>query len=304
MARSIAKARTRVPLVALVTMVALVVLRGAARGDNVRQLVDELQNASSDKVRLAAALNLGRLGDASDQVVRALAAAVHGDDDRGVRAACAVDLGKLVGARTHLRRDALNALIIASSKDSSELVREQAKKAIKAISSNTGGGGGESNGGGGQAGGGGGIYVNVGPMSSKTGSNDAKFRALMVKTAQQTMQRNAGHMMTSWPGGVPSKAALAQRRVSGFYVDGTLNELRVRETGGGSTISCKVSMLLADYPDKSVFGFLNGGASVTASTSASDQELAGEDCVQAVIENLIGNKIIPTICSKVGGTCP
>jgi hypothetical protein len=58
-------------------------------------------------------------------------------------------------------------------------------------------------------------------------------------------------------------------------------------------------MLLADFPDKSVFGFLNGGASVTASKSEKDQDLAAEDCVTAVIENLIANKIIPTIKSKV-----
>ena len=58
-------------------------------------------------------------------------------------------------------------------------------------------------------------------------------------------------------------------------------------------------MLLADFPDKSVFGFLNGGASVTASSSQGDQDLAAEDCVTAVIENLIANKIVPTIKSKV-----
>ena len=61
-------------------------------------------------------------------------------------------------------------------------------------------------------------------------------------------------------------------------------------------------MLLADFPDKSVFGFLNGGASVTASSSQSDQDLASEDCVSAVIEDLIAKKIIPTICTKA--TCP
>ena len=47
----------------------------------------------------------------------------------------------------------------------------------------------------------------------------------------------------------------------------TLNTLDIKKSGGGATISCKVSMLLADFPDKSVFGFLNGGASVTASSS-------------------------------------
>jgi hypothetical protein len=145
--------------------------------------------------------------------------------------------------------------------------------------------------------------VNIGPMSSKTGkSNDPKLRALMVKVANQTMAKVAGNMQLSWPGGAPSKSVLAQKGVAGFYVDGTLNTLDVKVTGSGATISCKVSMLLADFPDKSVFGLLSGGASVTASASQSDQDLASEDCVSAVIEDLIAKKIIPTICTKA--SCP
>ena len=54
-------------------------------------------------------------------------------------------------------------------------------------------------------------------------------------------------------------------------------------------------MLLASFPDKSVFGFLNGGAKVQGSASPSDIELASEDCVSAVVEDLIAKKIVPTI---------
>ena len=121
----------------------------------------------------------------------------------------------------------------------------------------------------------------------------------MVKVTEKTLGKTAPSMSLTWPGGLPTKSALAGKGTSGFYVDGTLNTLDIKTSGSGATISCKVSMLLADFPDKSVFGFLNGGASVTASTSAKDQELAAEDCVTAVIENLIANKIIPTIKSKV-----
>jgi hypothetical protein len=121
----------------------------------------------------------------------------------------------------------------------------------------------------------------------------------MVKTAQKTLTKVASNMQQTWPSGTPNKADLAKKGMSGFYVDGTLNTLDIKTSGGGATISCKVSMLLADWPDRSVFGFLNGGASVTASSSQSDQDLASEDCVTAVIENLITSKIVPTIKSKV-----
>jgi hypothetical protein len=191
----------------------------------------------------------------------------------------------------------VRALTRASAVDSNAFVKDQAKAALTTISnagSDTKGSSGSS------SSGKGGIYVNVGPMSSKTGSgNDPKWRTMMVKVTEKTLAKNAPTMATSWSGGTPSKAALAKAGASGFYVDGTLNVLDVKVSGGAATISCKVSMLLADFPDKSVFGFLNGGASVTASGSAKDQELASEDCVTAVIENLIANKIIPTIKSKV-----
>jgi hypothetical protein len=122
----------------------------------------------------------------------------------------------------------------------------------------------------------------------------------MRKTASKTMGKVAGDMATSWPGGDPKKADLDRKGVAGFYVDGTLNTLDVKQGGSSATVSCKISMLLASFPDKSVFGFLNGGASVQASGRSSDVALAREDCVSAVVEDLIAKKIVPTIKAKAG----
>ena len=137
-------------------------------------------------------------------------------------------------------------------------------------------------------------------MSSKTGTDDPKFRTMMVKVATKTLGRWPNLPTTFGGSATPSKNALAAKNVQGFYVDGTLNELKVEKTGNSSKVTCKVSMLLASYPDKSVFGFLNGGAGVQASASASDIALAREDCVTAVIEDLIAKKIVPTIKTKAG----
>lgn len=294
--------RASVRMVALVTVLALATHARPARAENIDSLVDQLANGNSDRARNSAALNLVKLNDSSTKVVLALAKALLNDSDRDVRATCAAGLGKLVNANTKssIKGLVVNNLKTAAAEDSSDFVKQQANKALAAITGQGAGGGTTSGGGGPSGGGAGGIYVNIGPMSSKTGANDAKLKALMVKTAQSTLSKTAPNMSQAWPGGgTPSKGALAAKQVAGFYVDGTLNEVKVKTSGGGATISCKVSMLLADFPDKNMFGFLNGGASVTAGTSASDQELASEDCVTAVIENLIANKIIPTIKSKV-----
>ena len=285
--------------IAVIVVALLVTLHRSAHADNLTTLIDQLEHDDSDRVRLAAAVSLAKAGD--DKAILALAKCVTNDSDKNVRSACAIGLGNLVkpSTKSSFKNLAVANLKTAAQNDSSELVKSQANKALTQITGQgtSGGSSGTS------SGGSGGIYVNIGPMSSKTGSaNDSKLRALMQKTATKTMQSRAGRMRLEWPGGLPSKAVLASKGVAGFYVDGTLNELKVKVSGSSSTISCKVSMLLADFPDKSVFGFLNGGASVSASASQSDQDLASEDCVSAVIEDLIAKKIIPTICTKA--SCP
>jgi hypothetical protein len=266
-----------------------------AFADNVDALVQQLGNDDSDKVRLSAALNLTKLN--TERAILPMAKALLADSDKNVRSACAVGLSKIVTARTSssLRNIAVANLKKAAAEDESDFVKAQAQKALAAI----GGGGGTVTP---QPGGGGGIYVNIGPMSSKTGSgDDPKLRDLMRKTASKTMGKVAGDMAITWPGGDPKKADLDKKGVSGFYVDGTLNELAVKQASASSaTVSCKISMLLASFPDKSVFGFLNGGASVQSSGRTTDLALAREDCVSAVVEDLIAKKIVPTIKAKAG----
>lgn len=294
----IARAAVRVVSIA----VALVVAGRAtpARADNVDKLIHQLGDDDSDKVRLSAALNLTKLGDPRVSVILALTKALGNDTEESVRGASAVGLGKLVTSKTDpkIRKVAVAALTQANQSDPSDLVRGEADKALKAIGATAGTQVQPP-----QAGSA--IYVNIGPMASKTGDTavDSRLKALMVKVANQTMTRVASNMATTWPsGGAPTQAMLAAKSTVGFYVDGTVNVLTVKQAGSAMMVSCKINMLLADYPNKSIFGLLTGGASVQASGSTNDLALAREDCVSAVVEDLIAKKIVPTICSKAG--CP
>ena len=87
--------------------------------------------------------------------------------------------------------------------------------------------------------------------------------------------------------------------VTGFYVDGTLSTVTVKRTGTTARVACKVSMLLATYPGKSMFGFLKGGATVLSGIRVKDIAVAKEDCVVAVVEDLIKKKVIPNINQRV-----
>lgn len=297
MTRPVAVALVRATVLRVLTLTALVLVAlgsSTARAQAVDKLARELES-DSERVRLSAALNLTKLGD--PKAILPLAKALGNDSDAKVRSAAAVGLGKLVAVSKNksVNNLAINALKRAADNDGSALVKAQAENALKAL----GASGGSSP----RSGGGGSIYVNVGPMSSRTGdrAKDPKLRGLMQKTATQTLNRVAKSMATSWSGGgTPSKSQLQQKGFQGFYVDGTLNELKVSTSGSTATVSCKISMLLASFPDRSVFGLLSGGAKVQGSASPSDVALAGEDCVAAVVEDLIAKKIVPTIKTKAG----
>jgi hypothetical protein len=279
---------------AIAAMVVILARSAPARADNVDQLIRQLENDDSDKVRLSAALNLTKLGD--PRAILAFAKALGNDADKNVRGAAAVGLSTLVSDRTKggIRNLAVAALRRAADSDASDFVKGQADKALRAIGVTTtqtqtppvGGA----------------IYVNIGPMSSKTGDTaaDVRLKALMVKIATKTMSKVASNMAVTWPGGAPTRAMLDARSTQGFYIDGTVNDVKVKETGRSATVSCKINMLLASFPDKSIFGLLSGSASVQASGSASDVALAREDCVSAVVEDLIAKKIVPTIITKAG----
>ncbi|MBP6628939.1 MAG: HEAT repeat domain-containing protein [Kofleriaceae bacterium] len=284
--------RGPVALRVLAVLAVLLTAAAPARADRVGDLIGKLRGGSDYKLRLSAALSLSSLGDARG--VPALIAALS-DGDKNVRAAAAVGLGKLVTAQTKAAtRDlAVAALDKAAQKDSADLVRKPARASAEALRALAGASAGSSGGAVGR------IFIDLGPMGSKPTEDAQKMKDLMRKTALKTFTKTAKDMSTAWPGGKsPSKADLDKKGVVGFHVDGTLTEMNVKERGAAATVSCKISMLIATFPDKSMFGFLNGGASVSASTSPSDMALAREDCVAAVVEDLVRKKIIPAIETK------
>ena len=280
-------------VVAIAALVLAFLHAKPVRADNVETLIGQLED-DSDRVRISAVLALTKQAD--PRAIDGLAGRLLQDSVKNIRSLAAKALGTIVTDKVKgkARQLAIDALTKAAENDKEEIVKVNAQRSLDQIGAAgpvkppSGGGGG-------------GVYVNIGPMSSKTGADDVKYRTLMQKTAGTTMGKVASAMATTWPGGkAPSKADLDKKGIQGFFVDGTLTELKVDASGSSAKVSCKVSMLLASYPEKSMFGFLNGGAAVQASSSPSEISLAGQDCVAAVIESLITKQIVPTINSKVG----
>lgn len=258
-------------------------LPSASHADSVDRLVVQLKRESDYKLRLSAAINLGKLGDA--RAIPALVGALK-DKNENVRGASAASLGNLIDEDSDERaRARVSKALTTLKRDRSSFVRKQAERAFKRIAALPSGGPEE-----------GGIYINIGEMSSKASAAPAALRELMHGTTEKAFRKNAGTMQLSWPTGkAPSGKQLRASKVTGYHVDGTLVTLESESKGGATLVSCKVSMLIATYPEKSMFGFLDGGARVQAGSSPRDIQYAQEDCVSAVTQDLVTRKIIPVI---------
>ena len=257
----------------------------ADANDRVDRLARQMLSASDDKIRLSAALNLARTGEA-----RAIPAFVRAlrDSDESVRGVAATALGRLVSADTPMdhRRRVLAALRRAGQNDPEAFVRQRAQQAFRAVRALPEPAGDMPT-----------VYIDVGPMSDEAGGG-GEVRDSMRQTIRGAIDRR-GEMGTAWPGGNPSRDQLRQNGAQAFHVDGTLTELTTDTSGRNAVISCKVSMLIATYPEKSMFGFLNGGATVQTGSSSAQIRRGRRDCVVAVVENLVASRVIPTIEDRI-----
>lgn len=282
----------RVALAIVVAIGGLAVTATPARADNVDILIKDVKTSGEYKVRLSAVLALARLGDKRGIVplIGALS-----DRDKTVRGAAAVALGKLLTAQTPatVRTQAVDALKALIAREGTPSVKQAAQKTLsqlEAIDAESAAAAVPA----------GGVYIAVDQMASKV-EPVADLKALMRKTASVTLTKKAKDFLQSWPGGkAPSKRDLTAKKVTGFYLDGTVSELSVKQKGNSATVSCKINMLIASYPEKSIFGMLTGTASVAGTNDPRDIELAKEDCIAAVVEDLVATKVVPTIRTKVG----
>lgn len=258
-----------------------------AYADKVDVLISRMLKSKDYKERLNAALNLAKIQDP-----RAIPAFIEAldDEDKTVRGVAASALGKQINSTTDpaVRKRALDKLKEVAAKDPNSFVRKQAQKSYDIIKGLESGG----------APSGATVYVDIGKMSDSTKSG-TKILNAMRGTVEKTIRKGAPKWATAIPGTEKvTSGVLKKNGMTGFHVDGTITELEVTRSGSSAKVSCKVSMLIATYPEKSMFGFLKGGAAVTVANNDKEIEFAKEDCVVAVAEDLTRRQIIPTIERK------
>jgi len=257
--------KARASLIALFALL-LAAATASAAGPDVK--VDDLIRAVTDdsnyKVRVQAALVLGKLGDtrAVQPLIKAL-----GDANKTVRGIAASALGQLGDSSA---TDPLRSLL---KRETDPFVKGQAEKALATLSA--GGGGGARKGAK--------IYVNFGAFQGgvKSAGPDAS------KILHEALSREIGKLpivtLTLSPA---DQHNFGKSGMSGFYIDGNITKLEDSSGGGGAETSCDVKVMVARWPQKSIIMWTNAGASVQSGSRPRDRENARRDCLEASARGL------------------
>jgi hypothetical protein len=252
------------PIRALI--VALLLIAAApASADKIDTLTRTLMQDPSYKVRVQAALVLGKLNDR--RAVPALMQALH-DENETVRGVAATSLGRIGD------KSSANALQMSATSDASEFVRSQAKRALELVAN----------------GGGGGLvaappkagarfYVSIGFSGGKAGAEYTRLvREALAKELQSV---SSVTLSVSGGGGEPSRSVLASKHLTGFIVDGSIQRLSATPAGGQQTIDCDLKAFVATFPDRSIKAMTQEGASLQTGSGSSEAESGKRDCLVA-----------------------
>ena len=238
----------------------LLILLGRAQagsGVKVEDLCKAVVEDPNYKVRVQAALVLGKLGDptAVPSLIKALA-----DQNSTVRGIAASALGQLGDGSAS---DPLRDLV---KRENEGFVRTQATKALALLAGGASGGKHAK------------IYLNFGPFTGgvKAAGPDA------AKIIQDALVRELGKLpvvtLTLSPA---DQHSFPKTGLQGFYIDGNITRLDDLVASGGSETSCDVKVMVARWPSKSIIMWTNAGASLQSGSRPRDKDGARRDCLEA-----------------------
>ena len=236
------------------------------------------------KVRLAAGLRLGGLGDR--RAVPILIDALN-DTVATVRTVAAGALTRLASREVPAaeRANALEALRRVATRDPDEHVRVAAQSALEAfelaerlarprLAKDA-------------------IFVHVEPLTDATGALEQATLAALTGTAREAVLIADDSFLVDWPrGGAPTRAELKRVGARGaVVVIPTLAQLDVRSAGSRTQIECKLSLIIAAFPGKAARVFLDGRAKLDTSDAPAAVAAAKSRCVADIVKHLMGKQL-------------
>lgn len=217
---------------------------GARDYDRIPDLIHTVTSDPSYKVRVSAALVLGKLKD--KRAVPALRKVLSTDGHYAVRATAAQSLG-------HIGDKGAIPALEAAQNDSHDFVRTRAKAALQALSSSAPAksepvpvavkSGRER------------FYVGVGSVGDKT----KRAGPEMVKRMREFVVRELEHTPEIT---VKLDGSGRGRKLKGFTVEGAITEVKKTTSRSYVEVSCEVSYVVGVYPSRSIVMMTTGGATI------------------------------------------
>ena len=270
-----AASRARRPVAGITTAFAVVIAAQVCWGGKGEDLSKALLTDPSFKVRVQAALLLGKLGEkaGTDALIKAL-----DDENKSVRAMAAQSLGKLGGAPAGA---ALKSLL---EREHDPFVTTQIKVALSALED--------------QEVKDRKIFVTFGPFTGGAKTADSTLLALLHNSLQQSLEKLP--KLTFAPDAPASKARGRASRV-GFLIDGNVARLEEGSSGSGGSgeTSCEIKIMVARWPSRSVILWTSAGAAVQGGRRESDKLNARRDCIEATAGQL-GDSLLEFFRSQGG----
>jgi hypothetical protein len=225
-----------------------------------------------------------------------LIAALEPSNQPSVRRAAAFALRNALQARlrtgTHMRRQIVAALMRSAETDPSASVRRIARESLEfaqevatSMTMNQHATG----------------FVTVAEVFDSTRVAPLNTSSEMALVLRQALKQHAPSMQIASHNkmALPSAQDLAQARLSGFYVAGTISKMRVAQQGGSLMVECAVSLSVSPWEGRDA-GNLRAEAGASASGTGRvdgarphNVEQAKSECMRSVITQVAAQQVAP-----------
>jgi len=256
---------------ALLSLAVFLTVSSALAAPGMDELIDQLKSSSDFRVRVSAALQLGKslTGDAAAPLEAAL-----DDSNASVRAAAAAAL-KNLGDQAAL--DALKA----HRSDKSEAVRAQVKAAIKSLEEERITGPKPK------------VLIKIGIMKNESGVKSKKIESELADSSRRKLSALPGVRVLAPEGSETSSEPSASKPsvLPVVMVTGNVSELKASREGRSITYSASVEYVLHTMPEQAIAAKVSGRASATASERESQDAAALAALRRSVLEAAIASAL-------------
>ncbi len=232
------------------------------------ELCDQVKNAPDFRVRVSAALQLGKslTGDAAAPLEAAL-----DDSNASVRAAAAAGL-KNLGDQKAL------SVLKAHRADRSEAVRAQVLAAIKSLEEERTTGPKPK------------VLIKIGIMKNESGVKSRRIESELADSSRRKLSELPGVRVLAADGSSTS-AAQKPSSVPMVMVTGNISELTALREGRSITYSASVEYVLHTMPEQAIAAKVSGRASATASAQDADDASKLAEIRRSVLEAAIASAL-------------